>query len=175
MTHDSSPAQELHEKLTDRFSDRPFRYEDASARFEDEFDNFQQTFASVVQSNNYTHDSVDDYPLLTKLSDEELQDAIVGLRNYLDAEDDWFIHTGFRHGGDLDAYVDDVPELTDDTLNQLYDHGLLYQGGSISIVTDEGWWAIYTASGEDVYLTREAHLSTDKEAIEELQGWLPNL
>lgn len=157
MTADHTGDQ-LHELLTEKFG-RPFRYEEAASQYADDFDNFQQTFAATVNAHDYHHGPVDDDPFVSRYVaeryDDDAVDALVSLRDYLDDEDAWFLSRSFRRDADHSTYVDAVPELDDDTFDTLYDSGLLSPHGGISIITSDGWWAIYAATGEDVYMTPE--------------------
>lgn len=149
-----SPTQQLHTQLTETF-DRPFRYDEAADRYADEFDAFQQTFASVVRTQDYRHGPVNDdrsmAQYVTAGYPDDAVDGLVALRDYLDAEDAWFLSRSFRRDADHRTYTANVPELDEATFDRLYDTGLLSAHGGISIITDEGWWAIYATTGEDVY------------------------
>lgn len=154
--NDPGPVQALHEQLTDTFADRPFRYADVERRYSDTFDNLQQTFASTVAHHDYDHG-----PIKTTDHDSGHAAALADLRNYLDEQDAWFLHTSFRiAASDLEQYMDAVPALNDEALDQLYDDGYLSHHGGIAIVTDDGWEAIYQATNEPVY-TIETRLASD--------------
>lgn len=152
---EDSPAQWLNQQLSENYS-RPFTYAEAERRFGGSIDNFQQTFANVVKQEGYVRQPLEMEPIFTLQFEEETLDALVGLRDYLDESDAWYQSKSFRthdnRGNRLvEGYREAVPELTEERLDQLYDADLVSQHGFISIITDKGWWAIYTTSGEDVY------------------------
>lgn len=148
------PVETLHQRILEHYEHRPVSYRELEQRYGDEFDSFQETFASTVSHQEYRTGPDQEVDVFSGVNDNTI-DALDAFQDYLNDTESWYLRRCFRNEqSKIETYQENVPELTQGTLDELYEENLLSKLGGISMVTDEGWWALYHNNSDGIYVPR---------------------